>query len=197
MSYTLFFDLTQKVWTDFLTLFPLIPLGMGVVGIALNISRKRRGLPAFSWSLQSDKPAPFAPYIFLVIGLLTSWLVFQGSYLAYTDLRNEYDAGKCEIIEGKVENLILHKKKRDPPSSFDVWPKHYVHRGWRDTPAFQASARMNDSIKEGLQVRITDCSGAIVKLEIEKEALAAQAIANPQGVTPATTKPNSQANKPD
>lgn len=176
MSYTLYFDLTQKVWTNFLTPVQLIPLSIGVVGIALNVSRKRRGLPAYSWSSSPDKPAHFLPYLFLGIGLLTSWMTFRDGYLAYTELRAEYDAGKCEIIEGKIENLVLHKKKGDPPSSFDVWPKHYPYRRWLNTAAFHVSGSDNAPIKEGLQVRITDCSGAIVKLEIEKDVPAAQAI---------------------
>ena len=167
MSSTLIFDITQTAWTDSATLIPLIPLAAGAIMIGMNISRKRQGLSAHSWRSHSDKPAPFFPYFVLGLGLITSWMVFKNSYFAYTDLRSQYETGKCEVIEGKVENFRSgENKKGAPPESFDIRHKHFVYRDGLGMPAFHHSAANGGPIREDQQLRIAHCDGAIVRLEI-------------------------------
>lgn len=166
MSYTLIFDITKTSWTDSFSLLPLIPLLAGVIMTGMNISRMWKGLPVYSWSARPDKPFRVFPYMVLAIGLGGTWQTYQDSYVAYTDLRSEYDAGKCEIIEGKVENLQRNFNKGKSPVSFDVLYKHFTFRGGRDTPAFQQTTAGGGPVREGQQLRIASCDGAIVKLEI-------------------------------
>ncbi|MFZ6642258.1 hypothetical protein ACO0LL_21225 [Undibacterium sp. TC4M20W] len=166
MSYTLIFDITKTSWTDSLSLLPLIPLLAGSIMTGMNISRMWRGLPVYSWSARPDKPFRVFPYMLLAIGMGSAYLTYQHSYVAYTDLRSAYEAGKCEITEGKVENLQRNFKKGESPVSFDIGHKQFAFRGGRDTPAFQQTTSSGGPVREGQQLRIASCDGAIVKLEI-------------------------------
>ncbi|MES2041262.1 MAG: hypothetical protein V4495_25880 [Pseudomonadota bacterium] len=167
MSSTLIFDITQTAWTDTLNLFPIIPMVAGAVMIGINKSRKRQGLPAYTWSSRSDKPAPFLPYFFLGVGLFFTALIFKNSYFGYAKLRSEYEGGKCEVIEGKVENFHAGENiKGVPAESFDIKQKQFSYFDKSDRAAFHQTAANGGPIRENQQLRIAHCDGAIVRLEI-------------------------------
>ncbi|MFZ6776477.1 hypothetical protein ACO0LD_06545 [Undibacterium sp. Ji83W] len=168
MNSTLIFDITQTEWTSHLNSFPaLVFVAVGVIMTGLNISRKRRGLPKHGWNAGLDKPGPILPLFILGLGLVTTVYIFRASYFDYTELRSAYEQGNCEVIEGKVENFHAGTRKKNASKEyFDIRHKHFVYPNPGNLAAFNKTVADGGPIKEGLQVRIHHCDGAIARLEI-------------------------------
>lgn len=159
VSYKTVFDVTQSGYRQWW--FPAAGLIFIVVGLALpfliRIGFFRR--PA-AW-MESWFPAVFVG--FAVLWTLGSLALTATDYLGLAaDLRH----GRCEVVEGVVEQFDPMPYEGHKDESFVVGGHRFHYSDYEVSAGFNQSASHGGPIREGLPVRIHYRGDEIAKLEV-------------------------------
>jgi hypothetical protein len=84
----------------------------------------------------------------------------------YTQMLKWEAEHQYRVVEGIVTNFVPEGPGGHPVESFSVNGISFFYSTAFDTPAFHWSARAGGPVRDGLQVRIAEHQGAILRLEI-------------------------------
>ena len=155
------FDVTQSGYRQWW--FPAFGLIFIVTGLALpfliRIGFFRRS-PAW---MESWFPAVF-------VGFAVLWTVVSLASTAsdYFSLTHALRAGRCEVVEGIVEQFDPMPYQGHKDESFVVAGHHFHYSDYEVTAGFNQSTSHGGPIRQGLPVRIHRKGNEIAKLEVAK-----------------------------
>lgn len=157
MSYKVVFDAANEPFRHLFFVAPgLLFVVVGALMVfrpqvleAMGFRASRRFQPAFGW-------------FFLIFAVLWTGVagigVVGGDLAAGADLR----AGRCEVLEGRVENLESLPKQE----SFSLDGVRFEYSDYVVAPGFSHTAAHGGPLREGLPVRLCHADGHILRLEI-------------------------------
>lgn len=161
---------------DYVTVFAVSafpPKGIGFVVIGLVLSLVGAVLV-------------FRPKAFEALGFRrqTKWLIFNWfvflfavawtAIASFTIVSRSLDAsealrsGKCEVVEGRVENFHPMPRGGHDTERFQVDGTPFSYSDYIVSAGFNNAASHGGPIREGLQVRICHQSGVILRLEVAR-----------------------------
>jgi hypothetical protein len=159
VSYTTVFDVTQSGYRQWW--FPAFGLIFIVVGLALPFLirvRLFRKPPAWMES--------WFPVVFVGFALLWTLVSLAGTASDYFGLARDLRAGKCEVVEGLVEQFDPMPYEGHKDESFVVAGHRFHYSDYEVSAGFNQSASHGGPIREGSHVRIRCTGNRIARLEI-------------------------------
>lgn len=109
-----------------------------------------------------------------IIGFILLWTI--GAFLvvgpSQSKLRQSYEEGRFEVVEGVVENFNSNPRGRNDNEmeSFSVNDHFFEYNYFEPSPSFNHTAYHGGPVKEGMQVKVTYIGDVIVKLEVAVRA---------------------------
>jgi hypothetical protein len=159
VNYSTVFDVTQSGYRQWW--FPSVGLIFIVVGLALPFLIRSgifRRPPAW---MEGWFPAVFVGFaIFWTLGSLA--LTASDYFGLAADLRR----GRCEVVEGAVEQFDPMPYTGHKDESFVVAGHHFHYSDYEVSAGFNQSTSHGGPIRDGLHVRIHCKGNEIAKLEI-------------------------------
>ena len=120
------------------------------------------------FTIKTFSPRPVLIGIQITLLALGAFLIAGPTItkLRFREFVNAYRTGRCDVVEGVVENF-----KPMPPSyhgleSFTIGGKRFEYSDFRNTPGFHHSRLAGGPICAGLVVRIYYLGSDIARLEI-------------------------------
>jgi hypothetical protein len=150
MSYTTAFDVTQSGFRHWW--FPAAGLIVIVLGAGMFAFGHRRVFDIF----------------FLSFGCLWTFLSLSLTASDYFGLAADLRAGRCEVIEGVVEQFDPMPYTGHKDESFVVAGRRFHYSDYTITAGFNQSQSHGGPIHDGLSVRIHCKGNEIAKLEVAK-----------------------------
>ena len=165
MDSKIVFDINQAGYHSWW--FPASGLIFFVIGAVLAlINRARAKRNASAISDRSGTRAPFLPWLCMGFSLLWSLGTFASTYGDYRNLRDAFNQGQCQVVEGPVEHFHAGSGNRgDASDSFEVRGTPFTCSGSVEAGFGQIQSE-GSPLREGLLVRISAYQGQIAKLEI-------------------------------
>ena len=160
------FDVNQAGYQSWwFPAFGVIFFVIGAVLATINGFQKKRGIPAIRNNV--GQPAFYLPWFFIGFALLWSALTFASTYGDYRHLRDAFNQGRCQVIEGHIQHFHAGSGERgDADDSFDISGSKFSYSDSTIGAGFSQTQAHGGPLKEGLCVRIYASQGDIARLEI-------------------------------
>ena len=131
------------------------------------------GLIKFRDKLAEKRPRSFVNFFsFFFFGFAVLWTLGAGLSIGskQSSLREDYENGNFEVVEGSVENFDPMPRSGHKMESFTVDGVRFEYSDFVVTPGFNNATSRGGPIREGLQVRISHIGNTILKLEVPASA---------------------------
>ena len=166
MHSNVIFDVTQSGYQS--AYFPAFGLIFVVLGVILfGLYRAGKSLRDLFFKDASKRSWWVSPSLFLGFALLWTLSTFSFTYFDYRQLRSAFEEGRCQIVEGRIQNFSPGKDNRgETDETFDVSGVHFSYSAYSASPGFNQTVAKGGPLKEGVQVRIFVYKQNIARLEI-------------------------------
>lgn len=131
-------------------------LAVIILIVAMMLKKKPTRLNWFDWLM----------FVVIAFGVLWSSIAWRDTHNAYVTLRKDLVSGRCQVIEGIVEDF-------HPVTPGGVYHEYFYVNGVKfdysdyiETPGFHQTQKQGGPIRPGLRVRIHYKDGVIARLEI-------------------------------
>ena len=105
------------------------------------------------------------PYLVSGMAVLFTIVSFVLTYRELARLRHVLASGHAQVVEGRVTHFTPMDDFGHKTESFRVRDHWFAYSDYIATGGFNTSSTHGGPIREGLQVRVTDIGGTIVRLE--------------------------------
>ena len=105
-------------------------------------------------------------FAFVLFGIALAVTGGSGMRSEYMRHRQALESGDFVVVEGVVEHFVPAPPEGHKNEEFDVGGRHYSYSDYVVVPAFHQTRSHGGPINEGLQVRIADFGGHILRLEV-------------------------------
>ncbi len=116
-------------------------------------------------------PAKVPRAIGVAVALVSFWMAISTWQLLSVEqerFRSALRAGRYTLVEGKIANFQPGRPSCHPKEEFDVGRHHFSYGPCLLSTSFQKIAAQGGPLREGLQVRIADVDGSIVRVELAR-----------------------------
>jgi len=126
--------------------------------------------PAALEAVGFRRPMKWPIFNWLFFLLAVAWTAIAGTTIISRslDASEALHGGKCEVVEGRVENFHPMPSGGHDTERFEVNGTHFSYSDFMVTAGFNNAASHGGPIREGLQVRICHQSGVILRLEVAR-----------------------------
>ena len=150
MEYVTFYDVTQAGYRHWW--FPVI----GLVTMAVAVGKIR-----YKWRLVGH------PVLLLILSAIWTAVAFLSTYLDFRRLSSTLEAGRCEVVAGKITGFqVLPPIGRQKSEEFVVAGTRFQYSGYETRAGFNQMHSRGGPIRESLLVRVHHLHGEIARLEI-------------------------------
>ena len=157
MHYTTIFDASS----DPLRNWPFFTSGLILIYAAALLILLPRRFKGFKNSFVGPFGVVFLSFAVLWTALSATWII-SGNLRARQDIRT----GKCEVVQGVVENFQPMPTDDHGRESFTVRGVRFEYSDWSLTAGFNNTTLHGGPIRPGLPVRICYRDGLILRLEV-------------------------------